>query len=344
MNITQVSLNISHHKLSWDDVRERILTDSLGNSDIETSNIFMEDDGTFTINGQTGYSYTSEAEPGILFRFVSCGVEYLKKCPSALKALNINHWISQKQGKVYLVRTRCQGDNRRIRAILTERYAPYDNTAVFDMVFEHFQSYIPVGLVITDDSFHLRLAHPNGVDVSTKNVGDIVHGGCHISNSETGMGSLRFDVIAYRLLCKNGLVSPEPLALQSRVHLGSTDTVAEFFQGAVREARERADWLLEAMKDAHVEQFDRTHGDALVTRLGTRFRWPKLFVSHVQEKLAYEDATKFGLIQAITSAARETANPDDRLKYERHAGMLLSLSIRRLAEIAYAESALEISA
>jgi hypothetical protein len=339
MYIQNIQNDIRNHQISWDEVEHRLKEDEEGKKDIETNQIFMAEDGTLTIDGEPGYKLTDTSCSQVFSRFIPSGVDYLKKCPVFLKAMNLNHWIGQKKGKVYCVRTRETGEGKYIRAILTERYAQYDNLNIFAEIVKQFRDYIPVGMTLTDTCFHLRLIQANGMDVSNKNVGDIVHGGLLTCNSETGMGKLRLAVIAYRLKCKNGLISPEASALRSKVHLGSHEDIASFFSESITEAREYTDNLLESLKSAGLEHYDANKCVDLVNYIGKRFNWPQAFLAVVHQNVLGEEATKFGLIQAITSAARGLP-PEDRFRYERHAGSILMFSISQMADHAYTESKL----
>jgi hypothetical protein len=73
---------------------------------------------------------------------------------------------------------------------------------------------------------------------------DIVQSGLSISNSEVGAGSLASEIMAFRVVCLNGLITPYGMR---RNHVGkslSTDeSASELFSDRTREADDAAFWM-----------------------------------------------------------------------------------------------------
>lgn len=337
MYIQQLGKQLQDHTIHWDKIGERLERDEIGKQDIETDILWMEPDGTFTIEGVTGYQMAKGAERQIFAQFAPCGANYLKKCPSDLLAHNINHWICTKLGKSYLVRTKDTGQKKLIRAVLSERYAKLDNLPIFEDVYHTFHhDYTPVSFNLSETHFHLRLAHHEAKNVNISNFkkGDIVHTGCHVSNSETGLGSVRLAALTYRLICSNGLLSSHELASNVKTHMGKEVDLHHFFTQGLEYICRYGLELIEFLKQSHNDTFDREKAEALVEYIGKNYRWNKVFIECVKENLLAEESTKFGLIQAITHTVKNV-KPDDRLRFERQAGELLARSAQNMANHAY---------
>lgn len=334
MYIQTIQNKLKDHTLSWDQVFDRTQQDEIGKVDIETDTLWMESDGTLTVDGVPGYPLLEEAESQILSRFVPSGATYLKKCPPELKATNVNHWIYEKSGKSYFVRTRETAQGKVVRAILTDRYAKLDNGPLLEEAYTHFRGlYVPVAVDISETSFHLRLVQTEGVDVSQAQVGDLVHSGSHISNSETGMGAVHLLGIIYRLRCKNGLVAPENTDHLNKNHTGTLLDLHRFFQQGLQSIWIATRQLIQGLKHSHGDRFEREKVPALVEYIGHRYQWQAPFVERVGEELLAEDLTKFGLIQVLTHIAQDY-RPEERIRLEKQAGELLGSSMAQWADLA----------
>lgn len=340
MFIQQLEKKIQAHNQGWDRIEQKLEQDEIGKEDIETDLLHMEPDGTFTIEGVSGYELAEGSHRQVFSQFVPCGANYLKKCPPDLLAQNINHWIYRKLGKSYLVRTRTNGDKKVLRAVLSERYAKLDNLPIFEDVYHAFHDdYLPVSFDLNDTHFHLRLAHREAKDVCQMKRGDIVHTGIHISNSETGLGSVRLISLIYRLACSNGLISPHELASSVKAHMGRQFDLDCFFRHAIDDVHKYGLQLVESLKHAHEDRFEPLKAQALVEYIGKRYNWNKPFVEGVREHLLLQEQSKFGVIQAITHQAKQ-ARQQERLIFERQAGELLARSIQKMANHAFKDVSL----
>lgn len=326
---------LNAHKIEWDEIEARVLADDQGKKDVLTDDLFFESDGTVTIEGIQGYVIGDESKSQILGHLSPGGISYLARCDDELQAVNLNHWLYQRVGKTYFVRTRELDSGKKIvRAILSEQYSPINNLQVLDELYSVYgEDYSPVGLQLTDRYFGLKLTHENGVDVAPTNskVGDVVHAGIMVSNSETGASSLRLSALLYRLVCSNGMVSPNELCGFRRVHKGRDFDMLSFFKNSSKEVYVKSHEMLELLKHSHTDTFRPELVPALMKHLRAKYGWGKSVAQAIEERLPFEGYSKFGLVQAVTEACKGSPN---RVKYEADAGKILTKNIFNMATLA----------
>jgi len=243
---------------------------------------------------------------------------------------NINAWLCEMAGERKFVRIL----NGRIRAILSDRYRVIDN---YDVLLVALQEFRRIGSVeiyridLTEKMMYLK-----ALDRTLKaeiRQDDIVCGGIIIRNSEVGAGAFRVEPFILRLVCENGLIVKQVLR---RIHLGR-----QMDEGLwSRETMELEDRVLFLkVRDVIRATFDRQVFKRWVSKLKesteieienpveTAKNVAKLTgLTEEQEKelLAYfTEHTKYGLINAITTLAREMKNVDERIKLEEFGGRIL---------------------
>jgi hypothetical protein len=133
---------------------------------------------------------------------------YLARCPNALAAKNLNHWLETLElpEKVF-VRTHKEGSSCPcvIRAILSDTYAAVNNEDVLETLLELIpnQRLGVQSWSLDDEQMTLRLIldsdHPASLD-------DPLRVGLHVSNSEVGLKKVSISSLITRLVCSNGLV------------------------------------------------------------------------------------------------------------------------------------------
>ena len=141
-------------------------------------------------------------------------VQYYKRMlefEPALLEYNINTWLS-KDNRDFLVRNL----DGKARAFLSSKYRCLDNFDLVNMATKEIESRDGeiVQLFVNDTNIYLKAVTPRQVEVA---VGDVIQSGIVLSNSEVGRGALTVNPFAYRLVCKNGMISDESLR---KVHLG----------------------------------------------------------------------------------------------------------------------------
>ncbi len=166
---------------------------------------------------------------------------------------------------------------------------------------------------------------------------DIIYGGLIIRNSEVGASAFRVETFILRKICSNGLIGEHSL---KKVHLGKqTLEIGEIdWSDETRDLEDKLLWT--KARDVIRQTFDRTIFQSWVTKLQESTEIPiekpiraanniaKLaFLSEQQKEslLAYfVEHTKYGLVNAMTSVARDASNPDEEVRLEEAAGKVLN--------------------
>ncbi len=170
-----------------------------------------------------------------------------------LLSTNVNRWFAKQPAKK-LVRT-LDGE---IRAVLSDSYRPLDNLDLAEAVLPKLiglEAEVVSGEV-TENRFYLKAI--TAKIAGEVKVGDMIHAGMVISNSEVGQGSLRVEALDYRLICLNGMIRE---AAVRKAHLGRStkggdaiEDAREFFRTETRIADDRAFFM--KVEDAVSGMFD----------------------------------------------------------------------------------------
>lgn len=251
------------------------------------------------------------------------------------------------------------------RAFLSDSYRRVDNEEVFDGIFP---SLMKLGAQIescnvSEDYMHLQ-AVMHRVEGEIRK-GDVVRYGVVITNSEIGRGALSVKPMLYRLVCTNGMVVADQA--RRRAHVGgsylesedmgwlalSTDTqqlkvkamVAELgeyltalasperFQKTLDLYREVADQALPAEPTPVVESLAARYSLTAPER-------DSALIALAEGK----DYTRWGLANAITYLANDTADYDRAVELESLGGTIMGLSPSAYRALAVMPKASEIEA
>lgn len=133
---------------------------------------------------------------------------YLERCPKELQARNLNFWIEQEaqQRETFF----CRFDDRKLRAVFTERYRALDNMEILSQMIENgFDPMAEVQYSIDDTMFLIKI--PEYARAFRVNAGygkqDEIVPGISFANSEVGILAFSIEAFFYRLVCTNGLIS-----------------------------------------------------------------------------------------------------------------------------------------
>lgn len=177
-------------------------------------------------------------------------------------------------------------------------------------------------VAFTDSTSHYRALHRDLRDVEN----DKHRPGFAFRNSEVGAAALSVDDFWLRLVCSNGLMVPVGgKRLLYRTHRAIEDEqLAAAMVIALSRLPKRWDSIgsmLLSSKDVEVP-----HPDEAVEAALDGVVLPKALVSSARELVLIEqDLTRFGVVQAITSVARDNAGePEIRFAMERAAGDYLA--------------------
>jgi hypothetical protein len=261
-----------------------------------------------------------------------------------LLAVNVNTWLKQ-QPERRPVRTL---DNR-VRAFLSDKYRPLDNflvaSAALPILHEQGANIEIISSEMTERRLYLQaITHKHQGEVRK---GDVVKAGLVISNSEIGLGAVRVETLLYRLVCLNGMITSEGIR---RHHvgkrLGGDEEIAlSYYETETIEADNKAFLLkirdtvkhhlegidfnahLDRMKAAAEQRLMIAKVDDMIEEVTARFSLSKTEGGGILENLIKGgDATLWGLANAVTAMANDTADYDRVIELERIGGRIIDLT------------------
>lgn len=191
-------------------VTERVENMSLDHLDryIDVKDISFKNLDTVRIGDET-HALRPIAQQSIANR-LGIPIQYLRKCPEDIQALNMNHWIREEKNDELLFRF--AGDD--VRAVFTRRYVPTDNIEILQKL--EGIGYAPETRVhcnLDDDFMSLNI--PDGNQTFQFN-GEKMTPGISVSNSEVGLASLSIAAFMLRLVCTNGMISKTEVSASYR--------------------------------------------------------------------------------------------------------------------------------
>ncbi len=140
---------------------------------------------------------------------------YLQRCEPDLRAQNVNRWLEQESGDVFL-----RFDRAEVRAILSTRYRPLDNHEVVNALLAVMPEDTRLRFELTVTRMEVQLVGNHG-DGSLRD-------GLHLTNSEVGAASVSLSALIYRGICLNGLIMGTGSYTWSKRHIGATDLQVAF--------------------------------------------------------------------------------------------------------------------
>jgi len=205
----------------------RIHMDDKGRIEITIPGKIKDNDGG-NIEGPFGLQ---DLALGLLCRKFKIPANYMHKCPPALRARNINHWIKNGPTKELYIRFDSISGDPEIRAILSKHYAPFDNHQVSEKI-----AHIGKGrdLNVRFEWTHNKLCGQiiaAKSKLTTKN-GQVIHGGAHFRNSEVGISKCSFSGFAGLVAGDGGIIFQENQEF-NKTHM-KKDSIMLGFDDAVR--------------------------------------------------------------------------------------------------------------
>lgn len=265
----------------------------------------------------------------------------MRKEAPGLLADNVNLWLN-KNHSTRMVRTL---DNN-ARAFLSSKYRPLDNIDIMTaMAPSLFESNLEVkNCDLTPTRMYIKAVSPRATGEVKK--GDPVQAGIILSNSEVGGGALSVQPFLYRLACLNGAVM-EDQAMR-RIHAGTTyrgegdswellssDTrrqsdKALFMQAAdLVKAFVTPDFFNGILEKLRLAAEDSMGKDipAVVTRIAEGYNLNDTESQNVLKHLLEgTDYSRWGMINAITAAAKDSESYDRCIEMEKLGGKVIELA------------------
>lgn len=266
--------------------------------------------------------------------------------PDILATAVNRYWDRQGQDNTKrLVRTL----DTNARAYLSDKFRPFDNAFALKASSPIFEEFKDKGLQVkshslTDDRMYMQLVFPSlSAEVV---VGDVIHQGLTITNSEVGRGALEVASLLWRLVCSNGMIGESVL---SRRHVGSRidfenedvniyehDTIqAELesyrlrMRDVIRHALSEAEFAkrIEALREANEIEFPKKKAKDVVQEVVKKFQFSEEELDGIFTNLAEgQNYSKYGLVNAVTALAHDQKNPDRAYDYEKTGHAILTLS------------------
>ena len=270
----------------------------------------------------------------------------------ALLDSNVNTWL-RTDGDRRMIRTL----DGTVRAVLSDRYRRLDNFDLAENVLPilqrldgaHFES-----VELTETKMYLKVVTPR-VEYEIA-PGDIVQAGIVISNSEVGCGTLSVQPLIFRLVCRNGLITPDRALRKTHVGraLQTDDESVNVYRDDTLAADDRAfflkvrDVVEAALSEATFRQvalkFQKTReiplsGDPVKTVevLANRYTLNETERTGVLRHLIVEgDLSAYGLVNAVTHYSQEVEDYDRATEFEALGGRLIELPAKDWKELAQA--------
>jgi len=191
-------------------VMERVEAMSKNHKDmnIKTKEISFDNLDTVKI-GSESHSLKPIAQQSIANR-LGIPIQYLRRCPEDIQAINLNHWIKHEKNEELFFRF----DGGKVRAIFTPRYIPTDNIEVLKKL-DALNYAADTRVQCNLDNEFMSLSIPDGRQ--TFNIyNEKMTPGISVSNSEVGLASLSIAAFMLRLVCTNGMISKTEVSASYR--------------------------------------------------------------------------------------------------------------------------------
>jgi len=272
------------------------------------------------------FNHVSEKGTGMVYQMMGSAkrlisqrlrlpADYLERCPRDLQAQNLNYWL-RKLGDAPLF---CRFKDQNIRAFFTRRYKPIDDTDVMERVLDAFASHTKVEFRISNEMMLLNIPD---YSMAFKIRDERMVPGSHFSNSEVGLVAYSCSVFYQCLICTNGLISADTIAVKTR-HIKRN--ALDDFHATMEEVRRLALDQEGKMRLSIESKVDDPR--ASISTLGKRFGLTKEETQEVQNAWEQEPSyTLWGLIQAFAYAAKAThLSAEQAYRFQRTGGNILSL-------------------
>jgi hypothetical protein len=265
---------------------------------------------------------------------------------------NVQHWLHEEPNR-RMIRS-FQNGGMTGRAWLSDGYRRLDNIEIARTLLPEFENLAPVHVrfhsaAVTDTRLYVRALFPD-FERDVK-VGDPVTWGVEIRNSEVGAGALAINGFVLRLVCVNGMTVTSELSAR---HVGRRISGDGIFSQETVQADDAAFWL--AARDTLRAAISETRFDQVVETLretteGTPVQRPILATEELASTFSLTeeerervllnlmsegDMTRWGMLNAITTAAKDSESFDRQAEMEGLGWSLATVPVRQWEKIALA--------
>lgn len=270
-----------------------------------------------------------------------------------LLATNINKWTIKTPKKI-MVRTL----DRNIRGIMSDRFKVIENRDVLMIALDAFTKNQATVLRadISDRNLFIKVVtHKMQGEIK---VGDIIQGGLMIRNSEVGASRLAIQPFLNRLACTNGMIISENIRGTgfSTIHLGQRKKEG-MYQFSEQTMNLETATIFSKIRDVINQTlspgwFESTM-NAIKTAAQNKVPLAETAISNIVQMNGLSDTTRdnilkaylgepdpsqWGIINAVTSAAKMVTVPEDRIKMEEIGGSLALMTPNIFTKMTEAEA------
>ncbi len=241
---------------------------------------------------------------------------YLRKCPSDIQRLNLNHWLQYERNEELFFRF--NGDD--VRAIFTPRYIPTDNIEVLDKL-KSLDYPLDTRVQSSIDDEFMMINIPDGRQSFTIN-GERMTPGISVSNSEVGLASLSIAAFVLRLVCTNGMISKTEVSASYRHISGKIlSELPKVLTDVSSELGKKKDQFRLSI-ESKVE-----HPEMTISSFNNQFQLNKEEKEAVEWAMPLEfGQTMFHVMNVYTKAAQYPELPaDSGYKLQKVGGMILEM-------------------
>jgi hypothetical protein len=233
------------------------------------------------------------------------------------------------------------------RAFLSDRYRPLDNFDLANAVLPELMGHESIRIEstsFTERRFYLKAVLPK-IEAEVK-VGDPVQIGIMVSNSEVGSGALQVAPLVFRLVCLNGMISPD--YGQRRYHVGKraseTEDAFEMYSDKTKQLDDAAFFskvrdtvrgvlthdvlnkLVEKMREATGQKLEAKNLAAVVEVTAKTFGYTEGTAGGILRHLIEGgDLSRYGLMNAITRQSQDENSYERATQLELDGARVLEL-------------------
>lgn len=346
--------DLENKKINWRRVINDIHDKNKGKQDIKTSS------NQITIDGETGELLQKDkySDGGVamnmtpwcqsqLFSKFNMPVKYFKQLMDRrqydLIERHFNYMRDIHEEKDLMIRTILSNTNKRIsRAVLTERYQPFDNDKLVDVIRQTMDDkkidYKLLDYKNDGLTSYMRMVFPETLkDIQNKSLGrdDIVGVGVNIVNSEVGKSSVKIIPLIFRLQCKNGMLSWDDLDNKSDYYQRhmyiDKNKMYDFVASTINKATNKANEIVNNFED--IKKIDIDLDKKSLANILSSVGIPKKLHEGIEERFNeywYKEQNLYGIVNSITRVAKEY-NQDDQELLESAAGKLTNNGLKQVA-------------
>ena len=284
--------------------------------------------------------------------------DYLKNCPTILRAHNVNYWLSKSDNKEVKFRLRKIVDGSEflddeLYAVVGTTYSTFDVDRIAEIVKEVCSEDARAEIVYDGYKTRINVTFHSDIKPEECVTGELFKAGIIIKTSDTGEGSIHVSSFVERNLCLNLIVIDHAVQnVVRRRHKGDPDVIAEVVRTGIESAYGKIGGFVskwgfankENLRDSTVDLEHNNNSDSPKMNIASELFMAGLFNGMIDRELitvrgkkteaitnllsAWEKepaTTKAGAINAITRYAHESDqnSPWDEDTLQEQAGEIL---------------------